>query len=505
MRLPRDIWFGLLILAVLRLSSAPLGSRAERQRTARPDAPNILILISDDHAGGTMGIDGDPRQATPRLDALARQGVRFDRAYCNSPVCTPSRQSFITGRLPHAVGVTQLMTRLSDKAVTLGDWLSEEGYLTAAYGKMHFNGPSKHGFADRIDTADWRKYLETHPPEGGDQRRPWRPFQDPAAVWLNAACQSDGLPEASMQSTFYADRATEFFQRHRSEPFALVVGLYDPHSPFRFPREWEGRFRPEQFSVPPVSETDRLEQPMVFAPLKPNEIQGIQAAYYTSVSFTDHVMGRIVDALDASGLGDNTIVVYLGDNGYMLGDHGRFEKHCCYEPAVLVPLIVRWPGHLPENRRVTNLVELVDVMPTLMDLCGLPHPADLHGRSLVPLLKGEPGAKGRDIVFSEYLENEEAMVRSSRYKLIVGTGNRRRQDGYDTGRPLPGPYERLYDLEADPGETSDLSGRPELASTIEQLRQELFDRLVHTRKGVASVPDGLTRMEAIHWCLVPRD
>jgi arylsulfatase A-like enzyme len=370
---------------------------------------------------------------------------------------------------------------------------------------MHFNGPSRHGFAERLDTRDWEKHLASHPPSGGDHRRPWRPLQDPSAVWLNAACQSDGLPESSMQSTFYADRAAEFFRSHKSEAFGLVVGLYDPHAPFRFPKEWQGRFRPDQFSVPPVSEADRLEQPMIFAPLKPDEVQGIQAAYYTSLSFADHVVGRILDALDASGLAEKTIVVYLGDNGYMRGEHGRFEKHCFYEPAVRVPLIVRWPGHLPENRRVSELVELVDVLPTLMELCGLPNPPDLHGRSLVPLLKGVDGAKGRDAVFSEYLENEEAMVRSARYKLVVGTGRRRRQDGYDSGRPLPGPYQRLYDLEADPAEATDLSGRPELAPTLEELRQKLYDRLVQTREGRAPVPAGFSQLATIHWCLQQHD
>ncbi len=325
---------------------------AERPRTAHRSGPNLLILIGDDHGGGTLGIDGDPRRATPRLDALARQGVRFDRAYCNAPVCTASRQSFITGRLPHAVGVTRLYDRLSDDAVTLGDWLGDLGYGTAAFGKMHFNGPSSHGFAERIDLDDWRDHLAASPPEGVSPRRPWRPFVDPAAVWLNAACRSAGLPESAMESTFFADEAIEFLRRRHKEPFALVVGFYDPHSPFKFPREWEGRYRPEQFDVPEVSEADHRDQPRVFASLTADDVRGIQAAYYTSLAFLDHEVGRVLDALDTSEQAKNTVVVYLGDNGYMCGQHGRFEKHCFYEPAVRVPLILRWPGRLPEGRRV---------------------------------------------------------------------------------------------------------------------------------------------------------
>jgi choline-sulfatase len=505
MRPPRWIWFALL-LAVMRPEAVVPRVRAARfGGGAGADRPNILILVGDDHAGGTLGIDGDPHRATPRLDALARQGVRFDRAYCNAPVCTASRQSFITGKLPHATGVTQLATALPDDAITLGDWLSDLGYGTAAYGKMHFNSASKHGFFDRIDTANWHRHLKLHPPEGGDHRRPWRPFQDPAAEWLNSRCKAEGLPEAAMQSTYFADRAAEFFENHKTSPFLLLVGFYDPHSPFRFPREWEGRFKPEEFPVPPLTEFDRQEQPAIFKSLKPHEIQGIQAAYYTSIAYTDHEVGRVLDALDRSGLAENTIVVYLGDNGYMRGDHGRFEKHCCYEPAVRVPLIFRWPGHLPANRRVTEMVELVDLVPTLLAFCALPAPPDLHGRILVPLLLGEPGAKGHVYVFSEYLENEEAMVRSDRYKLIVGTGRRRRQDGYDTGQALPGPYERLYDEIADPGENNDLAQRPELAGVLSTLRAELYRRLVTTRQGLDPIPQGLSEIETIHWCLIPRD
>ena len=474
---------------------------------SRAKPPNLLILVGDDHGGGLMGIDGDPRRATPRLDALARQGVRFDRAFCNAPVCTASRQSFITGRLPHAVGVTRLTTPLPDDALTLGDWLGDLGYDTAAIGKMHFNGPSKHGFATRLDSPAWSAWLRKNPPVGGDHRRPWRPFQDTAAVWLNAKVEPFGLPSASMESSFLVERSAEFIEKHRrgSKPFALVVGFPEPHSPFKFPDDWPRRFRPDEFAVSPVSDRDRVERPKVFAGLTPDEAQGIQASYFTSLSYLDHQVGRMLDALDRSGLAEDTIVVYLGDHGSMLGQHGRFEKHCLYEPAVRVPLILRWPGHLPRDRRVTELVELVDLLPTLFDLAGQPLPPDLHGRSLKPLALGEPGAKGRDVVVSEYLENEEAMARSGRYKLVVGSGARRRLDGYEAINPQPGPSERLYDLEADPGEAIDVHDRPDLAPVVADLRKKLLDRLSSTRGTRPPVPSGLTEAEALRWCLIPQD
>jgi choline-sulfatase len=504
MRPPRWPWL-LLLLLLVRPTQAHRRVRAERLDGDRPRGPNILILVTDDQAAGLLGVDGDPRRATPRLDALARQGVRFDRAYCNAPVCTASRQSFITGRYPHAVGVTQLATPLPDDALTLGTWLTDLGYATGAIGKMHFNGDSPHGFAERIDAPDWHRWLRDHPPAGGDGRRPWKPFQDPARVWLNADARDMGLPESAMPSTFYADRAAEFLHRHKDGPFALVVGFTDPHSPFNFPREMAGRFRPEQFGVPEFSEFDRQEQPRIFRDLTPEDTRGIQAAYYTSLHHADRQIGRVLDALESEGLAENTIVVMLGDNGYSLGQHGRFEKHVLYEPAVRVPLIVRWTGKLPADRRVGAMVELVDVLPTLLDLAGLPAPPDLHGRSLVPLLTDEPGGRGRELVFSEYLENEEAMIRSERYKLIVGTGRRHRQDGYATASPLPGPYQRLYDLEADPDETTDLINEPDTRAVRERLQAELLRVLATTRGERGPIPPDLSGLDAIHWCLVPRD
>ena len=204
---------------------------------------------------------------------------------------------------------------------------------------------------------------------------------------------------------------------------------------------------------------------------------------------------------------NDTFVVYLGDNGYMLGQHGRFEKHCFYEPAVRIPLIVRWPGEIAASRRVFDLVEMIDILPTVLHLMRLPLPPGLHGIDLEPLLRNHPGAHARTVVFSEYLENEEAMVRSARYKLIVGTGRRLRQDGYQTRKPLPlpGPYQRLYDLDEDPNETNNKSGDPRLHSIENELLEQMFERLVSTRQGLLPIPPGLSRLETIRWCLVPRD
>jgi len=308
-----------------------------------------------------------------------------------------------------------------------------------------------------------------------------------------------------MQGTFFVDRATQYLKGKHDRPFAMIVSFYEPHSPFNFPRGWRGRFRPGLFTAPLVSEHDRREQPEIFASLSDLDVRGIQAAYYTSLSFMDAQVGRLIEALDETGLSSRTLVVYAGDNGYMLGQHGRFEKHCFYEPAVRIPLIMRWPGHLESHRRIASLVEMVDVLPTILHVMKLPVPPGLQGINLEPLLAGKPGAEAHDVVFSEYLENEEAMVRSARYKLIVCTGRRLRQDGYQTAEPrrLPGPYMRLYDLVLDPGETRDLSNDPAHASIKEHLLGRMVERMVATREGLKPVPPGLSRLDSIHWCLVP--
>lgn len=495
---------GFALVSPLRIV-APRRARAARHAAARPTGPNLLIIIGDDHAAYTLGVDGDRHGATPRIDRLASEGVYFRRAYCNSPLCTPSRQSIITGRLPHAVGVTRLQTALAESAVTLGDWLGDLGYATAAFGKMHFNSTLKHGFDDRIDTPEWEKWLKGHRPSGGDRRLPWHPFRDPAPVWLNATNRPAGLPDAAMEATFFADRAADFLRRHRAEPFALVVGFNEPHSPFKFPDDWPKRFSPDDFEAPATTPADRAAQPKVFRGLTPEQVKGIRAAYYTSISYVDSKVGRILDALDESGLAENTIVVYLGDNGYMTGQHGRFEKHCFYEPAVRIPVVIRWPKGLPKGRQVDPMIEGIDLLPTLLDLMGVDAPPGVQGRSMADLARGKPDAEGRSYVFSEYLENEEAMISDARYKLVVGTGRRHRRDGYETDDPTPGPYVRLFDRQADPNEDVDLSDRPERADTKRWLIDALHERITSSRNADDPAPAGLDKLETIRRCLVPRD
>src|SRR5579883_1887407 len=222
--------------------------------------PNLVYILADDHAGYVLGCDGNPMARTANLDRLASEGTRFAAHYCNSPVCTPSRQSFLTGQMPHMAGVTRLPTPLAADKPTLARQLKKAGYATAVFGKMHFNVPAKpglHGFdvpcTEGEVTRGWQRDVKPRPvPPGIATKPPWHPFRDPARIWLNA----DKLPypryDADMKGTFIVRQAQAYLeqQRQAQQPFALWVSFMEPHSPYDFPVEDRERFDPARF-VPP--------------------------------------------------------------------------------------------------------------------------------------------------------------------------------------------------------------------------------------------------------------
>jgi arylsulfatase A-like enzyme len=475
---------------------------------AEPRQPNVLWICADDHAPYVCGAYGNKIVRTPNLDRLASGGVRFDRAYCNSPVCTASRQSFLTGRYPRTLGVTLLQTPLPAREQTLATLLRAAGYDTAAIGKMHFNSNLRHGFDFRIDLPQHARHLKEHPPaplpSDLQVQPPWRPFRDPARIWLNSACLPFGARDKDMAGTFFARQAAQYLHQRRDKPFFLMVSFYEPHSPFRFPIEYRGKYKPEQFTVPKVGPEDDAQIPAIFRNLTEREKQGILAAYYTSTEFMDKNAGLVLDALKQSGHDGDTLVIYTGDHGYMLGQHGRFEKHCCYEPAVRSPLLLRWPGHSKAGQSTKALIEFIDIVPTVLDFCRLPAPATVQGKSLAPLLRDEVKTH-RNHVVVEYSENEEAMIRTERWKFIYCTGKRHRQDGYATGRPLPGRTIRLYDEENDPEEMTNLAGRPEHGHLIADFTAQLAEHLKRTARQPELIPKDGDVHAVLEYCLQPRD
>jgi choline-sulfatase len=476
---------------------------------ARP--PNVLWICADDHAAYVIGAYGNRQVKTPAIDRLTLGGLRFDRAFCNSPVCTASRQSFLTGRYPRTIGVTQLATALPEEETTLAELLKSAGYATAAMGKMHFNSGLSHGFDLRLDLTDHARELAQRGrrpgPAGVEVLPQWRPFRDPASVWLNSRVLPLGMFDEEMPGSWLAQAARRYLRGRGQaprQPFFLMVSFYEPHSPFHFPYEFAGRHAAARFTAPPVDAADEWQIPAIFRDLTPLQKQGIAAAYYTSVEFLDRNVGLVLEALDQAGLAEETLVIYTGDHGYMLGQHGRFEKHCCYEPAIRAPLVIRWPGRAGSAAKTDALVEFIDIVPTVLDCCGVPAPATVQGQSLVPLLNGLRHDH-RDAIIVEYAENEEAAIRTERWKLIYCTGRRDRQDGYAAAGPPPGRTLRLFDLVNDPEERTNLADMPEHAQRVEQLTERLARHMRQTARQPELVPRTHDVHELLEYCLAPRD
>ncbi len=489
--------------AVTQLRGAPLSSPTSKR-------PNFLFILADDHAGYALGADGNPLASTPNLDALAKQGTRFAGHYCNAPVCTASRQSFLTGQLPHAAGVTRLPTPLDAGKPTLAKQFQAAGYKTAVFGKMHFNRPAEaglHGFdvmmTENELTRAWQKDVQPKPLPADLRVKPqWKPFQDPARIWLNSEKLPFGRSLGEMRSTYLANQAAKYLEEHRGEPFALWTSFQEPHSPYDFPVEYTNRLSPSRYPAPAVAASDSWQIPNIFRDLSPEEKAGIRAAYYTSAAFLDHNVGRVLNAVKKLGLEDNTYVVYMADHGYCLGEHGRFEKHCGYDQALRVPLIMRWPKRIRAGV-VSDFTEHIDVPATITDMMGLEPLAVQHGHTLRPYLEGRRPVMVRNHIFSEYLENEEAYIRTKEYKYMFCSGRRKRTDGYETDNPTPGRYERLYNLTKDPGEVDNVVTQETDAAS--RLRQMLLDRFRATHPDAPQEPQRLAVAEALDWYVRPRD
>lgn len=303
-----------------------------------------------------------------------------------------------------------------------------------------------------------------------------------------------------MRASFQVRLVEQYLDRRRSEPFALWVSFLEPHSPFDFPYEFRDRRDASKFRPPRVGPEDAWQVPNVFRDLTEDEKRGIAAAYYTSVEFLDRNIGRVLKKLADIGAAENTVVVYTADHGYHLGQHGRFEKHCGYDPALRVPLIVRDPRRL-RPRTVHALTEHVDLSATIAASMNLEPLPIQHGRDLRPLMDGDKRG-ARDHVVSEYFENEEAFVRSDRWKLIYCTGRRARGDGYITDTPTPGRYVRLFDLKNDPGEFTDVASRHE--DIVRELKGLLLARFRATHPDADSAPSSGGE-DALDFFLRPRD
>jgi choline-sulfatase len=347
---------------------------------------------------------------------------------------------------------------------------------------------------------EWlRETIRPLPAQTQTKKLPWRPFQDPARIWLNA----DNLPyprdPEGMRSAYQVRQFEAYLDENRDGPLAVWMSFMEPHSPFDFPAG-TGKFTGNRFDVPQVGKEDDWQIPLIFRELSNSDKQGINAAYYNSVRYLDTNVGRVIAALKRFGRYDNTLIVYMADHGYCLGQHGRFEKHCGYDPALRVPLIFWWPGHVRQGT-VTNLTESVDVPHTILDLLRSPELPLRQGHSLRPYLENKAPVR-RDHIFSEYLENEEAFIRTVSHKFIYCSGKRERTDGYKTDNPTPGRYVRLYDLQSDSEEFTDIA--PKHPGIVTRMKELMLERFRSTHPETQQEPGGGTD-DILDWYLRPRD
>lgn len=446
-------------------------------------SPNILWLCADQQRYDTIAALGYPQVSTPNLDQLVSEGVAFERAYCQAPICTPSRASFLTGMYPSSIHVNRNGNpTFPDFPPLISKRLAEAGYTCGLIGKLHLT--SAYGRVETRADDGYSYWQYSHAP-----RDDWTHGHD-YADWLRAkgadlgelSKDQAGVPAELHQTTWCAEKTIEFIEANRDRPWFASVNIYDPHPPFNPPQAYREQFDPRDVKPPLFRESDLAQQAKLAAvdfqsevrrpdnldiksPILPQspkpayieaetggerDARALIAAYYAMIKLIDDQVGRILAALDASGQRDSTIVIFTSDHGESLGDHGLIQKGCrFYEGLVRVPLIWSWRGRFAAGLRSDALVELTDIAPTLLEACGLERPSYITGESLLPMLTGARSPdKHRDSVRCEFidaLDMPDATVATmrfdGRYKLIV-------YHNHQLGE--------LYDLETDPGEFEDL-------------------------------------------------
>jgi len=442
------------------------------------DRPNVLFLYTDQQRADTIRAAGNPHILTPNLDRLAEQGVLLDNAFCNSPVCMPSRQSMLSGRYPSTVGCRWNGVEMPEDVPTIATILKPHGYHTANIGKLHFKNHSNRDHrgphpAYGFDTL----ILSDEPGCYDDAYIEWVGAQDPAQVeecrcstppaWTGEPVRKhprrvfqpyvfEGREDLT-HSAFVASETADFIRRHREEPFFCIAGFYAPHAPINPPQRFVDVYDPAVLPLPAMNEGEDL-----FG-LSDDEWRRVKAYYYALVSHVDDQVGRILDALDETGLRENTIVIFTADHGEHLGDHGRVAKGAPgFDSCAHVPLVLSYPEVVEAGQRFGALIEAVDLAPTIADLCGVEAPPFFQGRSFAELLRGG-GYEERSSAFIELLNPFKGgwkALRTQEFKYCVSS----------LGEEL------LFDLQADPCELHNVVGEPAYEPALHELRMELIRR-----------------------------
>jgi uncharacterized sulfatase len=451
------------------LGAAPAAGPAKK--------PNVLLMMSDDLAA-TVGAFGHPLAQTPQLDALARRGVRFDRAYCQFPHCNPSRASMLSGLRPNSTGVSVNADNLYKNVpgvVTLPVHFRRHGYTTARAGKIfHLGVPS--GLESMDDPQAWdfgTPFKDERPyPKSRESAVQVKTARKQGLPWQEIPCADDDLVDGN-----FAKEAIAWLERRdTTKPFFLAVGFHRPHLPLVAPAKYFDLYPFESITLPvePANDVDDIPLParneavpQYAMTATPEQRRAAIRGYLATVSYMDAQAGRVFAALQRLGVAGNTIVVFTGDHGWHLGEHGLWHKRSLFEESARVPLIVYVPGAKANGQTSRSLVELLDVYPTLCDLAGLPAPAALQGRSLRPVL-AEAKATIHDGAFTQARRGVKAeiwgrSVRTARWRCTEWNEGR---DGVE-----------LYDHDNDPREFTNLAGDSRHAGVLKELRALLAARV----------------------------
>ena len=476
------------------------------------DRPNILWICTDQQRYDTIGCLGNPHIRTPNIDRLCAEGTAFTHAYCQSPICTPSRASFLTGLYPSSVHCNINGNRrfnIPEKAQLVTHHLSDLGYRCGLVGKLHLSSAWE-GHEERIDDG----YQVFHHSQSACQHMD---LANEYTDWLDSIGKLDevvdqtnrddelrqgtrireNIPFELHHTTWCADRTIDFIQENNGRPWLLSLNIFDPHGPFDAPDDFRRPYETPDLPAPLFSENDfetqtRIAPTHMFQskPRSPGEAeQRNKASYYGMIDIIDRNVGRLLDCLEETGQRENTLVIFTSDHGEMLGDHGLTGKGCrFYEGLVRVPLIFSWPGHIRQTLVSDALVELTDIAATLTDIAGKPMEW-MQGRSLMPIMsEATPAGPGpadagataihRDFVRCEFYDvldmnwgsgkppepkSYATMYRNRRYKLVTYHGS---------------DFGELYDLENDPDEQHNLWEDPGFADVRFRLLKKSFDESI---------------------------
>jgi uncharacterized sulfatase len=455
----------LKIIAVLGLIAA----HCNLANAADAKKPNVLFIAVDD-LNTSMGCYGDPLVKTPNIDRLAARGVRFDKAYCQFPLCSPSRVSMLTGLRPETTRIFELKTdfrTILPDAITLPQAFQRAGYFTARVGKLfHYGVPGQIGTSGLDDPRSWNQVVN---PRGRDKDEEDKITNYTPMRGLGSAMSfyaADGTDEEQTDGKS-ATEAIRLLEERGKEPLFLGVGFYRPHTPYVAPKRYFDMYPLSSITLPdnPADDYDDIPEPAInIRPfnygLTDEQCRECKRAYYASISFMDAQVGRLLDALDRLQLADNTIVVLWGDHGYLLGQHGQWMKQSLFEESARVPLIIAAPGAKGNGQGCPRVVETIDIYPTLCDLAGVVAPDNLAGTSLRPLLEN-PTAPWSRPAFTQVARQgfPGRSVRTERWRYTE----------WDHGRKGV----ELYDHDADPREFKNLARDPKHAATVRELRAKL--------------------------------